>query len=210
MLSKNVYVRADVVVTTTENGQADDVEHDDENFVQRFLKWFDTLQELKATKHSTLCEELRLQMHDKFPDEAAIVDAMKSKVPWTQEQGYVNFYTCPSTSKRGKVHVSFLSMENDAFLGNNIYLADARALFESNPEVLLSKRIEVRPRTKIPLSKQGWEADGALVNGAYTFLCSCIVCFACLENIPIMQPFRRQSQLHTKSMKMHKPDCCRV
>ena len=38
-LKKNVYVRADVVVTTTENGQADDVEPDDEIFVQRFLKW---------------------------------------------------------------------------------------------------------------------------------------------------------------------------
>ena len=40
-LNRHVYVQEDAT-TTAENGQADDVERDDENFVQRFLKWFDT------------------------------------------------------------------------------------------------------------------------------------------------------------------------
>jgi len=129
------------------------------------------------------------ELHREVGTPEQIRDAMKAAIPWTN-LGYVNFMGPPQKSRKGCIHVSFLSYNAEGFPGAGMYLADSIVLLESTKmSSLLSKTVEVRPRsTGQQLFCFGWEADGAIVNGAYIFVFTSLAAYALCHRKRIPQP----------------------
>jgi hypothetical protein len=116
-------------------------------------------------------------------------DKLKSIVPLAQ--GYVNFQAVPKSSKKGVVHISFLSFAAVSYPANGIYIADSIMLLETvSLTSLVNKCISVRPRSSFvnKLCTFGWEVDGAVVNGAYAFVLSALAFHGLISSTPCPKP----------------------
>ena len=87
------------------------------------------------------------------------------------------------------MHVAMLAFESVAYLGSGMFLNDALVLLDTiGSSSLASKCIEVRPRSNRKLTTGGWEPDGAVIMGTYTFIFSAMACWSCLtgETLPML------------------------
>ena len=118
---------------------------------------------------------------------------MKNVVPYMQRTGYVNMMTVPTTSRKGLLHVCFLAYNPESYPGRGMYLEDALTLLESTAmPTLLSKVLELRPKSGQTLNTFGWEPDGAVINGAYSFVFTALVAYAVINGMSAMpQPMAR-------------------
>ena len=148
----------------------------------KFLPWLAQLIDAAKLSDVSIAQLLhdRFWMHYKHDVDAAI-GALKGVVPWAPS-GYVNFQSQPKTSKSGTVHVSFFCFRENAYPGNALFLKDALVLLDGDElDMLLERTIQIRPVGNGGW-KFGWEADGPVVNGCLTFICSSLAFFALLHN----------------------------
>ena len=133
----------------------------------------------QSRRKSALPDYCIARCFDRYKDLDAAIGALKFVVPW-HGSGYVNFQATPKTSKTGTVHPSFLSLHENAYPGGGIFLKDCLVLLEAESlETLCARSIDLRPRGTG--WKFGWEADGPMVNGCLTFICSSFAWFCVLE-----------------------------
>ena len=74
-----------------------------------------------------------------------------------------------------------------------MYLEDAVTRLQSTTmPTWLSKVLEIRPKSGQALNTFGWESDGAVINGAYSFVFTALVAYAVINGVPAMpQPMAR-------------------
>ena len=110
-----------------------------------------------------------------------------------QRTSYVHLMTVPTTSRKGPVHVCFLAYNPESYPGRGMYMEDALTLLESTAiPTLLSRVLEIRPRRGGMLNTFGWESDGAVINGAYSFVFTALVAYAVINGMSAMpQPMAR-------------------
>ena len=86
-----------------------------------------------------------------------------------------------------------------------MYLEDALTLLESTAmPTLLSKVLEIRPKSGQTLTTFGWESDGAVINGAYSFVFTALVAYAVINGMSAMpQPMARALGAIQAQYKIH-------
>ena len=174
--------------TPTSKGMGDDPQ----TFAhEAYVPWLQALIDKRANEGQKLPAGLLSAIKEKYGNLEDAVVALKEFAPM-KDGGYVNFHGIPKTSKNGCVHPCFLSLENNAYPGNGIYLTDVKLLLATTSiDVLLSQTVHLRPRG-VGTHKFGWEADGPVVNGAHAFLRASIAWYACLAGRPLPQPLAQQ------------------
>ncbi len=110
--------------------------------------------------------------------------------------------------------MSMLSFDESAFPGNGVYLADAITVLEGTPwSTLFSKTISILPRSSSAgtgLHCFGWEPDGAVINGVYSFIASAMVCCAGMEGMTLPTLLKRRLAAIGASFTMYESDSARL
>ena len=161
-------------------------------YVTAVINWLRQLKVAAVHEKTTLAHQVHNGL-SKIGSAEQIREAMKNVVPYMQRSGYVNMMTVPTKSRKGPVHVCFLAYNPESYPGRGMYLEDALTLLESTPmATLLSKVLEIRPKSGQTLNTFGWECDGAVINGAYSFIFTTLVAYAIINGVSNMpQPMAR-------------------
>ncbi len=160
-----------------------------EEFLQHILvPWMSNLESDASANGVSLPDMLAKSLGPFGGTSDELVQAFKMRVPWVSS-GQVNFQVVPKSSKKGHIHISMLSHQRESYAANGLFLHDARLLVAAEGLVgLQQKTISVRPRPGAKMTCFGWEADGAVVNSTYAFLCSCIAAWAVINEQGLPQP----------------------
>ena len=171
-------------------GGGEEVSDDDVDMFlkQHIVPFLDDLQNRATSSGKSMAQEL---LHHELAhlekNDEVLSEAFKQYVPWGV--GAINFHTVPSSSRKGKLHISMLSFHESSYAANGLYLGDAKMLLSSQGFMGLKARvIHVRPRTGQKQTVFGWEPDGAMINSTYSFIYSSIIIYHLKHAISVMQP----------------------
>jgi len=186
-------------------GCSDDTEANEELMPQaqdfinnEFTPWLREFVQKSRNSSMTMPDMLKETILLKFGTLDEAMTQLTNLLPW-KKGAYVKFHSTPKVSTKGLLHVGFLALNSNAYPGSGIYLADSLTLASTTAiGVLLSKVLSVRPRS-IGNWKFGWEADGAVVNGAHIFLRVSLAWFAVCHQKALPQPLA----CHLSSIPVH-------